>query len=72
MTRPRTVALGQFVDENADEILRRLDDAGIEHWMKRSSGLVRWLSASDWGTRIFVDEARLDQAQRIASEVTDG
>ncbi|MFO7779443.1 MAG: hypothetical protein R6V28_13935 [Nitriliruptoraceae bacterium] len=72
MTRSRTVALGQFVDENADEIIRRLQAAGIDHWAKRSGGLVRLLSAADWGTRIFVDAERLEEAGRIAATVTDG
>lgn len=72
MTRPRTVALGQFVDENADEIVRQLEAVGIEHWVKRSGGLIRWLSAADWGTRIFVDAERLEEAGRIAATVTDG
>jgi hypothetical protein len=72
VTRPRTVVLGQFVDHNADEIIRRLEAAGIDHWAKRSGGLVRLLSASDWGTRIFVDAERLDEAGRIAAAVTDG
>ena len=72
VTRSRTVALGQFVDENADEIIRRLETAGIEHWVKRSGGLTRWLSAADWGTRIFVDAGRVEEAGRIAATVTDG
>jgi len=66
---PRTVQLGQFVDENADLIGERLTAAGIQHWGKRSGGLTRWLSAADWGTRIFVEEARLQEAQRIVREV---
>ena len=68
----RTVVLGQFVDEHAAEILEDLEAAGIDHWVKRSGGLVRWLSASDWGTRIFVDAERLEEAGRIAAAVTDG
>lgn len=72
MNRPRTVLLGQFVDENADAILPKLEAAGIDHWAKRSGGLVRLLSAADWGTRIFVDATRLEEAQRIAATVTDG
>ncbi|TVP66245.1 MAG: hypothetical protein EA340_11960 [Nitriliruptor sp.] len=72
MSRPRTVLLGQFVDENADAILPKLEEAGIDHWAKRSGGLVRLLSAADWGTRIFVDADRLEEAKRIAATVTDG
>ena len=72
MSRPHTVLLGQFVDENADAILLELEAAGIDHWAKRSGGLVRLLSAADWGTRIFVDAGSLDEAKRIAATVTDG
>lgn len=72
MTHPRTVLLGQFVDENADAIISELEAAGIDHWAKRSGGLVRLLSAADWGTRIFVDAACRDEAERIAATVTDG
>jgi len=68
VAQARTVQLGQFVDENADLIGGRLTAAGIQHWGKRSGGLTRWLSAADWGTRIFVEEARLDEAKRIVSE----
>jgi hypothetical protein len=72
VSRPRTVLLGQFVDENAAAIAVKLEAAGIGHWAKRSGGLVRLLSAADWGTRIFVDADRLDEAERIAASVTDG
>jgi len=72
MARTRTVQLGQFVDENAEQILEQLEVAGIEHWAKRAGGLTRLLSAADWGTRIFVDASSLERAQRIAAEVTDG
>jgi len=72
VSRPRTVLLGQFVDENADAILPQLEAAGIDHWAKRSGGLVRLLSAADWGTRIFVDADRLEEAKRIAATVADG
>lgn len=70
MSRTRTVQLGQFVDDNAERIVAELEAAGIGHWAKRAGGLTRLLSAADWGTRIFVDAAALEQAQRIADEVT--
>ena len=72
VSRPRTVLLGQFVDDNAEVILSKLEAAGIDHWAKRSGGVVRLLSAADWGTRIFVDADRLEEAERIAATVTDG
>jgi hypothetical protein len=61
----RTVQLGQFVDENADAIVEALEVEGIVHWTKRHGGLARTLFAGDWGTRIFVDADRLEQAQDI-------
>jgi hypothetical protein len=41
------------------------------HWAKRSGGLTRLLSAGDWGTRLFVDADRLEDARRLAAEVVD-
>lgn len=65
----RTVELGQFEDDNAHVIAQRLEDAGIVWWAKSSGRLVRTLFAGDWGTRLFVDEARLEDARAIAREV---
>lgn len=69
MSGPRTVELGQYLDEHAEAIAVRLEDAGIVHWAKRSGGLTRLLSAADWGTRLFVDADRLEEARRLAAEV---
>jgi hypothetical protein len=66
----RTVELGQFTDENAERIAAQLETAGIVWWHKSSGRFVRLLSAADWGTRIYVDRARLDDAKRIADRVT--
>jgi hypothetical protein len=65
----RTVLLGQFVDENAERIVEQLERAGIGWYVKRSGGLARVLFAGDWGTRIFVEEPRLAEAQSLAREV---
>ena len=64
-----TVQLGQFTDENAEQIVDRLEGAGITWWVKRSGGLTRVLFAGDWGVRVFVDAARADDAAAIAREV---
>lgn len=69
MARTRTVYLGQYTDEHADEIAERLEAAGIAWHHKRSGTLVRWLSAADWGTRLFVEAGREDEARAIADEV---
>lgn len=68
----RTVELGQFTDENAEAIAGALVDAGIVWYAKSSGRFGRLLFAADWGTRLFVDEARLDEARTLAAEVTTG
>jgi hypothetical protein len=68
----RTVLLGQFLDENAERIVERLEEAGIRWFVKRSGGVARVLFAGDWGTRIFVEEPRLEQARQLAGEVVEG
>ena len=62
--------LGQFTDEHADAIQVLLDGEGITHWRKRSGRVMRVLSAFDWGTHLFVDAARLDDARALAAQVT--
>lgn len=64
-----TRQLGQFTDEHAEEIAGRLEQAGIVWWHKTHGRLMRTLSFQDWGTRLFVDETRLDEARVIAEEV---
>jgi hypothetical protein len=64
-----TVLLGQFTEEHAERIVERLEEAGIVWWVKRTSGLSRILFAGDWGTRVFVDEARGQEAAAIVREV---
>lgn len=70
MAAARTVQLGQFLDENAELVSSALQAAGIEHREKRSTGLTRWLSAADWGTRLYVPEDELDRARAVARQVT--
>lgn len=67
-----TVELGQFTDENAELIAGRLEDARIVWYAKSSGRFGRLLFAADWGVRLFVDQDRLDEARRLAAEVTDG
>jgi hypothetical protein len=68
----RTTLLGQFTDDHAEVIAERLHGAGIVFWVKVSGRFTRVLFAGDWGVRIFVDEARSEEAVAIAREVTDG
>jgi hypothetical protein len=65
----QTRQLGQFTDENAEKIAARLEAAGIIWWHKSHGRFMRTISAFDWGTRIFVDESRFDDAKAIAEEI---
>lgn len=46
-----------------------LDAAEIVWWHKSPGRFTRFVSAADWGVRIFVDEARIDEARRIATAI---
>jgi hypothetical protein len=65
----RTVQLGQFTDENAGAVTAALEAADISFWEKSSGGLVRFLSAADWGVRVFVQADRLDEARGIVRDL---
>ena len=72
MSGVSTVLLGQFTDEHAAELVDRLEAEGIVHWVKRSGALARVLFAGDWGTRVFVEEARAHDAAALARQVVEG
>lgn len=61
-----TVQLGQFTNEHADAIAAGLEEAGIAWWYKQPGYF-----ASIWekGTRLFVDDSRVDEARSIAKAV---
>lgn len=66
MSDIRTVHLGQFTDEHANEIAGELEKARIVWWYKQPGYFARlW----EKGTRLFVDAARLEEAQAIARRV---
>lgn len=62
----RTVQLGQFTNEHANDIAGQLEAAGVEWWYKQP-GYFSWIWEK--GTRLFVDESRLEEARAIAREV---
>jgi hypothetical protein len=66
-----TVYLGQFTDSNASAISQALVKADLHHWWKSPGRFSRVVFGGNWGTRLFVDEARLDEAKKIAAGVTD-
>ena len=61
-----TVHLGQFSRETANAIAGELEAAGIVWWYKEPG----WLSAVwEFGVRLFVDSARLEEAKAIADRL---
>jgi len=65
----RSSYLGQFTDEVANAIAGRLEEAGIEWGYKQAGFFTRIYFIGEWGTRMFVDSGRLDEARAIAQEV---
>jgi hypothetical protein len=65
----RSVYLGQFTDEVANAIAGRLEGAGIAWSYKQGGFLTRIFFLGEWGTRMFVESERLDEARTIADVV---
>lgn len=65
----KTTYLGQFTDEVADEIAEALEDARIGWSYKQAGFLTRALFMGEWGTRLFVDSDRVDEARQIAERI---
>jgi hypothetical protein len=65
----RTVYLGQYTHEHAEQIAGLLEEAGIVWWYKAPGYLSQiW----EHGVRLFVDRARVDEARAIAERVLAG
>ncbi|HWC13466.1 MAG TPA: hypothetical protein VG929_02585 [Actinomycetota bacterium] len=64
----RTVHLGQFTHEHANDIAGELEKAGIVWWYKQPG---YFSSIWEKGTRLFVDSARLEEAQALARQVLE-
>lgn len=66
----KSAYLGQFTDEVANRIAGELEEAGIA-WSYKQAGLfTKIFFVGEWGTRMFVDADRLDEARRIVEGVT--
>ncbi len=66
----KTAYLGQYTDVVANEIAGRLEAARIPWTYKQASFITKALFIGEWGTRLFVDSTRLDEARAIAREVS--
>ena len=66
----RTTYLGQFEHENAERIAAALEEAGIAWYYKQSGRLARTFFAGEWGVRLYVDAARIDEVRTIVEGLT--
>jgi hypothetical protein len=63
-----TVYLGQFTNEHANQVAEALEEEGIVWWCK-NPGTLSYVLFGEWGPRLFVDRARLDEAREIARRI---
>ncbi|MDQ3991019.1 MAG: hypothetical protein M3245_01740 [Actinomycetota bacterium] len=63
-----TIYLGNFSRETANGIAEQLVQRKIVWWCK-DPGLITQIFFAEYGVRMFVDRARLDEARAIAREV---
>lgn len=68
----RTVYLGQFEHDAANRIAGALEEAGIAWNHKQFGSITRFFFAGDWGVRLFVDGARIEEARTIVERLTAG
>jgi hypothetical protein len=66
----RTIYLGQFTHEHAEKIAEALEEAGIAWTYKQFGRLTNLFFAGDWGVRMFVDAARVEEARTIVSRLS--
>ncbi|HET9724859.1 MAG TPA: hypothetical protein VFR44_13605 [Actinomycetota bacterium] len=64
--RVRTVHLGQFTREHANDIAGELERAGIVWWYKEPGYIS---SVWEHGVRLYVDRERLDEARAIVARL---
>jgi hypothetical protein len=63
--------LGQYTDEVANAIAGELEDAEIPWSYKQAGGITKIFFVGEWGTRLFVEKDRLDEARTIAERVAE-
>jgi len=68
-SRVSTVYLGRYAHATANDIAGHLEAAGIVWWYKQPGFFSQvW----EFGTRLFVDRDRLEEAREIARRVVAG
>jgi hypothetical protein len=66
----KSVYLGQYTDEVANLIGSELERAKIRWSYKQAGRFTKVFFAGEWGTRLFVEDSRIDEARQIAERVT--
>lgn len=64
----RTVYLGNYAWTTANDIAGALEDSGI-YWWAKNPGAVTRVFLGEFGVRLFVDRAHLDEARAIAKRL---
>ncbi len=67
----RSAYLGQFPDEMANTIAGELEQAEIWWSYKQAIWITKIFFLGEWGTRLFVDSERLDEAKAIVERVRE-
>jgi hypothetical protein len=65
----RSAYLGQFPDEMANAIAGELEAAEILWSYKQAIWITKVLFLGEWGTRLFVEADRIDEARQIVERV---
>ncbi len=65
----RSAYLGQYTDETANEIAGEFTRKGIAWSYKQAGFISRVIFLGEWGTRLFVEADRLDEAKAIAERI---
>jgi hypothetical protein len=67
----KSAYLGQYTDEVANIIAEELEAAKIAWSYKQAGRFTKIFFLGEWGTRLFADAERLDEAKRIAERVVE-
>lgn len=67
----RSAYLGQFPDEMANTIAGELEKAEIWWSYKQAIWITQIFFLGEWGTRLFVDKERLEEARAIVARVRE-
>jgi hypothetical protein len=65
----KSVYLGQYTDEVANLIAGELERAKIAWSYKQAARFTKIFFMGEWGTRLFVEDERIEEAREIAERI---